>query len=137
MRVWKTNVLVELSRFFKAKEAEMTIDFFYSNDCPHHEETFQALLRVLKRNGWAAGIHRIVVKDKTQAERNRYLGSPTVRANGHDLEEGADSRTDFTLGCREYTIDGKKTSVLPEDYIEKALKRIVAETEPEAAAARA
>ncbi len=115
----------------------MTIDFLYSEDCPYHEEAFQALLKVLKRNGWAAGIHRIVVKDMTQAERNRFLGSPTIRANGHDLEPGAGSRTDFGLGCREYTIGGKKTSVLTEEFIEDALKRIVAETEPNAAAERA
>ena len=115
----------------------MTIDFLYSPDCAHHEEAFQALLQVLKRNGWAAGIHRIVVKDQTQAERAHFLGSPTIRANGHDLEEGADARKDVHMGCRDYTINGKKTAILTEDFIEKALHRIVAETEPEGGAERA
>ncbi len=115
----------------------MAIDFYFSEDCPHNEEAFQALLKVLKRNGWAAGIHRIVVKDETQAQKNRFLGSPTIRVNGIDLEEGADANRDYKLGCREYTIGGAKTSVLNENFIELALKRIVAATEPDNAAERA
>ncbi|HET8892570.1 MAG TPA: hypothetical protein VFM96_00535 [Gaiellaceae bacterium] len=32
----------------------------------------------------------------------RFLGSPTVRVNGRDVEPGADEREGFAFGCRVY-----------------------------------
>jgi len=33
-------------------------------------------------------------------ERFRFLGAPSVRVNGHDVEPGADERRTFTFACR-------------------------------------
>jgi hypothetical protein len=38
----------------------------------------------------------------TQAEEERFLGSPSVRVEGVDIEPGAGERTDFGLKCRLY-----------------------------------
>jgi hypothetical protein len=35
-------------------------------------------------------------------ERERFLGSPTLRVDGVDVEPGAGDRTDFGLKCRVY-----------------------------------
>ena len=40
------------------------------------------------------------VPDQEAAERLRFLGSPTVRIGGRDVEPGAEGRTDFGLSCR-------------------------------------
>ncbi len=48
-----------------------------------------------------------------EAEQLRFLGSPTVRVNGHDVEPGADSRTDFTLACRIYRTASGHGGTLP------------------------
>jgi hypothetical protein len=32
----------------------------------------------------------------------RFLGSPTVRVNGSDVEPGGEDRTDYGLSCRVY-----------------------------------
>jgi hypothetical protein len=32
----------------------------------------------------------------------RFLGSPTIRVNGRDVEPGADDRETFVLACRVY-----------------------------------
>ena len=45
------------------------------------------------------------VSDLEAAERLRFLGSPTVRVHGRDIEPGADKRTDFALSCRVYRTD--------------------------------
>ena len=36
------------------------------------------------------------------AERERFLGPPSVRVDGYDIEPGADARTDYGLKCRLY-----------------------------------
>ena len=32
----------------------------------------------------------------------RFLGSPTIRVDGRDVEPGADERDEFVLACRIY-----------------------------------
>jgi Alkylmercury lyase len=47
------------------------------------------------------------VESDAEAQRLRFLGSPSVRVDGHDVEPGADARDDFGLKCRLYrTVDG-------------------------------
>ena len=45
---------------------------------------------------------RLVEVAPDDAERLRFLGSPSVRVNGHDVEPGADERTTFMFACRLY-----------------------------------
>lgn len=35
-------------------------------------------------------------------ERLRFLGSPSLRVNGRDVEPGADERETFVFACRVY-----------------------------------
>jgi hypothetical protein len=37
-----------------------------------------------------------------EAQERRFLGSPTLRVDGRDVEPGADERTDFGMKCRLY-----------------------------------
>jgi len=103
----------------------MKIDFLYSPKCPNHEEAFQNLVSVLKKNGWPAGIHRIQIQDLNQAKRAEFWGSPTIRVNGHDLEENANKTERYSLDCRTLMINGKPSPVPTEDFIEAAIKRIL------------
>ena len=48
----------------------------------------------------------------------KFLGSPTVRINGVDIEPSARSRTDFGMMCRRYE-DG--SGVPPKDLIRAAV----------------
>jgi hypothetical protein len=57
------------------------------------------------------------------ARRERFLGSPTVRVDGQDVEPGARERDDFGIKCRLYaTNDGLRT--MPRDeWVLDALAR--------------
>lgn len=47
------------------------------------------------------------VETPDEAEAQRFLGSPTVRVDGVDVEPGAEQRDDYGLKCRLYpTVDG-------------------------------
>jgi hypothetical protein len=44
----------------------------------------------------------IAVTDEDSARRLRFLGSPTVRVDGQDIEPAARDRTGAALSCRIY-----------------------------------
>jgi hypothetical protein len=47
-------------------------------------------------------VRLVNVETPEDTQRLRFLGSPTIRVNGHDVEPGADQRQDFAYACRIY-----------------------------------
>ena len=63
------------------------------------------------------------VESDEAAERERFLGSPTLRVNGKDVDPAAGGRTDFGLKCRLYpSADGLRGTV-PDEFVVAALTR--------------
>jgi hypothetical protein len=46
----------------------------------------------------AAEVSEIMVDTVEKARELRFLGSPSIRVNGHDIEPGADQRQDYGMG---------------------------------------
>jgi hypothetical protein len=80
----------------------MKIELLYVDDCPGHAELRQQLLRLLEAAGAEAQIEERRIDSEHAARAERFLGSPTVRIDGCDVEPGADSREDYGLCCRLY-----------------------------------
>jgi hypothetical protein len=81
------------------------IEVFYFGDCPNHLPTLERIHQVLREEGRHAEVRVILVPDTETALRLRFLGSPTVRVNGIDVEAEAGERSDFGLMCRRYPGD--------------------------------
>lgn len=81
----------------------MQIEVLYFDDCPNHQPTVEIIKSVLHEEGCEANIREVLVPDFETAQRVRFLGSPTVRVNGIDIEPTAQNRTYFGLMCRRYT----------------------------------
>lgn len=62
---------------------------------PNNEALLQRLRELVVSSGVDTDIELVRVDDADTAERERFLGSPTVRVNGEDVETNADQRTDF------------------------------------------
>jgi hypothetical protein len=78
------------------------VEILYFDGCPHYEGARELVERVSGELGLSPEIRLVRVTDVEEAERLRFLGSPTVRVDGHDVEPGADEREDFVFGCRVY-----------------------------------
>jgi len=53
----------------------------------------------------------------------QFLGSPSIRFNGRDIEPGADERQDYGLGWRLYIYeDGSSSKVVSRELLFKALQ---------------
>lgn len=68
-------------------------------------------------------IRVVEVEDVETAERLRFLGSPTIRVDGRDIEPGAGERTDYTLSCRIYRMGGETSGRPDERWLRAALAR--------------
>lgn len=47
----------------------------------------------------------IDVETPEEAVESKFLGSPTIRINGLDVDKNARDRTDYSLACRIYRTD--------------------------------
>lgn len=93
----------------------MIVEILYFDGCPNHETLLPRVRELMSRAGVGETIELRRVEDDAAAQRERFLGSPTVRVNGRDVEPGAHARTDFGLKCRLYrTAEGLRGSPLDE-----------------------
>ena len=83
--------------------SSLEIEVFYFEDCPHHLSTLERIHQVLREEGRHAEVREVLVPDTRAAQAARFLGSPTVRVNGIDIEPEAREQTDFSLMCRRYS----------------------------------
>ena len=87
----------------------MNVDVLYFDGCPNYEALLPRLRELLAITGVAADIGLVEIQDADAAERERFLGSPTVRIDSQDVEPDAEQRSDFGLKCRLYaTSDGSR-----------------------------
>ena len=82
------------------------IEVLYFEGCPNREPTLELARSVAKEFGVDAAVREVEVRDQAEAERLRFLGSPSVRVHGVDIEPGADARTEYALSCRVYENSG-------------------------------
>ncbi len=93
------------------------IEVFFFEGCPNHSPAVELVRDVVQRIAPDARIHEIAVRDDREAERLRFLGSPTIRVDGVDIEPEAEARTDYAMSCRTYGGSG----VPPRQLLEAAL----------------
>lgn len=90
----------------------MKVEIFYFADCPNHQLAVERVKEVAQQEGFSPAILEIEVPDAEAALRLQFLGSPSIRVNGLDIEPAARSVKDFGLMCRTYG-DGCCHSGLP------------------------
>ena len=76
------------------------VEILSFDGCPNHHPALALVERIGRELGIEPEIRLVNVPDQEAAERLRFLGSPTVRIGGRDVEPGAEGRTDFGLSCR-------------------------------------
>jgi hypothetical protein len=99
------------------------VELLYFSGCPSYERLLPQLREIVRESGGdPAAITLRAVETEAGAAAERFLGSPTVRVDGRDVEIGAASRRDFGLKCRLYRTDEGQSPLPPEKWIRQALE---------------
>ena len=80
----------------------MKVEILYFEGCPHHKPAMERVQSVLKEQGIAANLAEIEVPDAATAKAVGFLGSPTIRVNGLDIDPASRAATGIGLACRYY-----------------------------------
>src|SRR5437762_5959528 len=92
--------------------SSMKVEVLYFRGCPNHLPTVERVREMLHKMGLHDEIREIEVESQDKAEATAFLGSPSVRIDGIDIEPSARGAKGFGLTCRTY-IEGATRTGLP------------------------
>ena len=100
----------------------MKIEVLYFDVCPNHGPIMERLEEVLREEGVTAEIVKVNVSDHATAQAVGFLGSPTLRIDGLDIEPSARSHSHYGMMCRTYMESGRREGLPSRDLIRAAIK---------------
>lgn len=98
-----------------------TVEILYFDGCPSYAAIAPAIRDAAAREG--ADVELVRIESLQQAEREGFLGSPTVRVDGVDVDPGAPARDDYGMKCRLYLTPEGRVPVPPKAWVRAALRR--------------
>ena len=100
----------------------MKVEILYFSGCPNHPPAVSQVREILQQEGVTAELVEVEVKDAATARLTGFLGSPTIRIEGRDVEPCARSAQTFGLACRTYICDGFRAGVPPIEWVRAAIR---------------
>lgn len=121
---------------------EMKIQILYILDCPWCVKTKELIRESLRELGIKSDIEEVLIDSDEKAKEYNFVGSPTIRINGKDIQEDVSKgkclpceelaeltkgTTEFIkqecrCGCRIYFYKSKQYSYPPKEMIKKAIR---------------
>ena len=100
------------------------IEILFFDGCPNHPPTLEIVRSVVQSLGVDATIREVEVRSAAEAERLRFLGSPTVHVDGQDVDPEARGRVDYSFSCRMYGHSGPPLRELVERALQAHRPRV-------------
>lgn len=103
----------------------MKIQFLYFDGCPSYKQGLENLKQALRELALPEDFEMINMDSDKKAEEYSFIGSPTIRINGEDIDPRVkDAKVTSHKGCRIYqTEEGIKGAPTVE-----MIKKIIQET---------
>ena len=98
------------------------VEVLFFDGCPNVDIAMSHVQEAIVQAGILADVRAVRVEEGADAVRLRFLGSPTVRVGGVDVDAAARARTDFGMQCRVYATNVRLTGAPPVSWIEAALR---------------
>jgi hypothetical protein len=108
------------------------VEILYFEGCPNHEAARALVERVSGELGVEPELRLVNVPDEDAARRLRFLGSPTIRVAGRDVDPHAAERTDYLVACRVYRTESGFAGQPDERWVREALRREASDAAPAA-----
>lgn len=102
------------------------VEILYFDGCPNHEASRAMVERVSAELGLEPELRLVNVTDQEAAQRLRFLGSPTIRVDGRDIDPDAAEREEYVLSCRVYRTEAGVSGQPDERRLREALQQQIA-----------
>jgi len=99
------------------------VEVFYFDGCPNHLPALALVERVAGELGLEPKLRLVKVANQEAAQRLRFLGSPTIRVGGRDVDPFAEERSDYGLSCRVFRTEAGIAGHPDERWVRDALTR--------------
>src|SRR5262245_52690322 len=99
------------------------VEILYFDGCPHASTAADLVRAIIREAGTPADVREVPVATEEDAQRMRFLGSPTVRVNGRDVDPEAEGRADYGMQCRVYATGDGFDGLPPAEWIRDALRK--------------
>jgi len=100
-----------------------SVEILYFDGCPNHEPALSLVERLGRELGIEPRIQLVNVPDQETARRLRFLGSPTIRVAGVDVDPETEERGDYALSCRVFRTEAGIVGQPDERWVRAALIR--------------
>ncbi|PVZ09031.1 DF family (seleno)protein [Actinomycetospora cinnamomea] len=101
----------------------MTIELLHTEECANAATYLPRLRQLVADAGVSEPVQVRLISDPTQAQREEFLGSPTVRIDGRDVDPGAVESRDYGLSCRLYAGPSGLSGAPPDSSVLEMLRR--------------
>lgn len=99
------------------------VEIFYFDGCPNHHPAVALVERLSRELGLNPEMRLVNVPDDETARRVRFLGSPTIRVGGRDVDPQAAERSDYGISCRIFRTAAGMVGQPDEQWVREALLR--------------
>src|SRR6266700_466996 len=101
---------------------KMRIEVLYFDGCPNHKPAVERVQELLREEGISAAVLEVNVREPSVAQELGFLGSPTVRVNGQDVEPEARTARDYGMMCRTYFVNGRREGLPSREMLREAIR---------------
>lgn len=99
----------------------MKIEVLYFDGCPNHKPALERVRQVLAEEGLFAEVLEVNVSEPSIAHKIGFLGSPSIRVNGLDVEPGARRWRAYGIMCRTYGVNGRREGLPSHEMLRQAM----------------
>ena len=99
----------------------LVVEVLYVEHCPNFPAALALVERVAADLAVEADVQTTMISDQAAAERTRFVGSPTVRVDGRDVDPEGELAAEYTLDCRLYWHEHRLAGYPQERLVRDAL----------------
>src|SRR5579871_4495246 len=100
----------------------MKIEVLYFDGCPNHKPAVERARQLLGEEGASAEVLEVNVSDASIAQKGGFLGSPSIRIDGLDVEPEARATREYGMMCRTYAVNGRREGLPSHDMLRSAIR---------------
>jgi hypothetical protein len=101
----------------------MKIEVLYFDGCPNHKPALDRVRQVLAEEGLSADVLEVNVGEPAIAQKVGFLGSPSIRVNGLDVEPEARGERPNGMVCRTYAVNGRREGLPSREMLRQAMRK--------------